>query len=424
MRFLFVLPILFAACTSTKTSPPGVLSLPVGFLNVEKFSSEISPYFEGKKIIQLGEAIHMTRELPLARLYLLPALAQQHFDLILFEGSTIEAWLAADLLLKNRSSNESELANARDIAFPGIWRTAEYTQVLKWLQSSWRTPNPIYLASYDLQPGMGSLKEQALPNFLGSLEGYVSAPGQSSTHLQALSLLSDRKNGFPNSPLDSTTKIKIETSIDWLERWIAAAEPIVSQKYPFVPHGRILRQIPAQLRRQTELWLKHSQDTKKAQFLVFQETRDRLAAQAIVDFTDLVSQKQKSIVWAHHVHVFHNVLGKARHSLGHDLKDKLGDKIYTIGSFVGSGESYSLDLEEAQPSTVKEVEANSLEGILLKLASKDFFVDFKTLNNTALNVETTTSVEGIGKRHTVPTKDFDAAIFVHKVSRPKPFWEK
>ncbi len=366
----------------------------------------------------------MTKELPLARLEILPVLARQNFDLVLFEGSTIEAWLAADYLLKNSSPQDKQVVLARDVAFPGIWRTAEYTRILKWLQSSWKTSAPIYLASYDVQPGMGSLKENALPEFLQILESYATVPAQSKMHKKRLALLSNRKHGFPNKPLSLSTKKEIEASIDWLDRWINSAEPVLSQRYPFVPHGRLLRQIPSQLRRQTELWLEHSRDPKKAQFLVFQETRDKLAAKAILELTDKVSPNRKSIVWAHHVHVFHNSLGKSRHSLGYDLKESLGDRLYTIGTFAGSGESFSLDMDDVQPSVLKPLEANSLEGILQKLSSEEFFVDFNVLGDPALNIERTTYIEGVAKRDTVPTKDFDAAIFIHKVSRPKPFWEK
>jgi erythromycin esterase-like protein len=424
MRILLqisVVALLISACSSSKLASKSEVKIyPLSATGLHGTGK----YFGSKEVVQLGESIHMTKEFPLARLALFPILAEQGFDLILFEGSSVDAWIASDALLKKQTLTDGDLAKARDMAFPGIWRTDEYTQIFHWLAASWKTKHPIYLASYDFQPGMGSFKAKAIPEFLSLLKTYAPPPKDFKKNFEILARLSDRTNGFPNKFLDEKEMARITASIAWLEKWISSTVPLIQAKFPASPHARMLGQIPGQLRRQVDLWFKHSHDEKKASFLTFQETRDRLAAEAIVTIKDAVSKNKKAIVWAHHVHIFHNTLGKARHSLGHDLKQNLGTKVYTVGTFAGAGECFSLDGEEPVLTTLKPAADYGFEKKLLELSKSDYFVDLASIQDTVLDSETTTRREGIGQLATIPSKDFDAAIFVQSVTRPVPFWEK
>lgn len=402
----------------------GMFLLPGEGESPTSFEVSVRPFFENQKVVQLGEAVHMTKELPLARMKLMPLLSQLGFDLILFEGSTVESWLAADFLLASKSIDPSVVESARDIALPGIWRTPEYSTLLGSFAESWQTEKPFYFASYDLQPGMGQLRADALPRLFEVLDSYSKMPSKSGIHIERLSLFSNRKEGFPNAPFSSAQMAEVKESLEWFEAWLLKVAAAVDREYKNVPHGAALRYIPKQLGRQAELWFQHSNDPDKKTFLTYQETRDRLGAEAILEMTDIVSRSQKSIVWAHHVHVFHNTVGKARHSLGHDLKSKLGNKLYTVGTFAGSGEIFSLDMDDVQPAQIEKYPEGSLEDFLTGLSSGDFFLDLSSREEAILNRETVTVVEGGVEIRSIPKKDFDAALFVQEVSRPKPFWEK
>lgn len=400
-------------------------SLPIISLNqLETNYSSLSKIFNGVQIVQLGESIHMTNELPDARIELLkPLVSKEQFDVILFEGSSIEAWLASDFLLSKPSPNHDEIDRARDMAFPPIWRTKSYNRLVSLIQKTWESSHPLYLASYDLQPGMGALRTNALKEFITALKAYNEPSPENLKAVEPLYAFSDRQHGFPNAlPEDKV----LRNAIDALEEWITLAAPIIRNRYPNLPHDRAAQLIPGQLRRQLKLWKAHVEDQEKDRFRVYQETRDSLGAESVTDFLQNVSSSKKVIVWAHHVHVFHNVLGKARYSLGSSLKKQLGDKVYTVGTFAGAGECLSLDGDEVQKTIFPLSKESTLESELALISQHDFFIDFKTVSDKALKMflshPTTSLIEGVHPLNVIPDKDFDGAIFVRNVSASDISW--
>lgn len=379
------------------------------------------PDLQTKSVVQLGESIHMTNELPAARFALVEELSTtQGFDVLLFEGSAVEGWLAADVLLNAKPTDQSASKEARDVALPFLWRTDPYTRLFEYVRASLRTERPLYVASYDLQPGMGKLRADALPALRRTLSSYLPEPAAVAKAAPLLDLLSDRANGFPNrNPPDFGA---MAAAIAAFEAWVYEAAPLVDERFPTAPHGRMLRVLPGVLRAQVELWKRHRWDPNSATFKVFQETRDRLGAGIVLQIKDDVSKNGKALVWAHHVHVFHNTLGQARHSMGSDLKRWLGDKLYTIGTFAGEGACSVLDGEEVTETTLARPAPGSLEAWLGARASGVHFVDFAGVtepkDRSLLDHRATTRREG-GEMPTVPARDFDGAIYVPFVTRPR-----
>ncbi len=366
----------------------------------------------------------MTREFPLVRLALAERLLIKHgFDLILFEGSALEAWLASDQILNAKVVDPTIQARSRDLAFPTIWRAPEYTQVFA---------RPFYVASYDLQPGMGSLRSDAVPEFLRAVHAYSKAPKEAFNRwVRVLGRLSDRKSGFPNQPLDKEAQEEILNAISDYELWLPAAVSAVARKHPDSPHAAMLKLTPGFLRAQVKLWSAHQSDPNLRTFKTFQETRDRLGAEMIERITREVSRSHKVIVWAHHVHVFHNTQGLGRHSLGSDLKRLGGESVYTVGTFSDTGETYSLaEQDEIIEGPLRPAQHYGLESQLKLLSTAPcYFADFKNLashakDNSWLTKSTTTRHEATGSKQVIPLQDFDAAIFVRTISRPTLPWSK
>jgi hypothetical protein len=182
----------FTGCNtpSKVLSKAAVIELPqVSELNSESFRAA-DPYLQDRSIVQLGEGIHMTSEFPLARIAFAKRLFVNHsFDMILFEGSAVEAWLASDGILRKQNPSESDFAKARDIAFPGIWRSPEYKKVFS---------APFYVASYDMQPGMGSLRQNAMTAFLDAVNRYVKIPAAKKSRVeQNTRFIFKPQNRFP-----------------------------------------------------------------------------------------------------------------------------------------------------------------------------------------------------------------------------------
>lgn len=74
---------------------------------------------EGKSIVQLGESIHMTREQPLARIGIIRFLREKKdFDVVGFEGSAIDFWVAMDEYLHSKRE-EADAIKFRKMALFG-----------------------------------------------------------------------------------------------------------------------------------------------------------------------------------------------------------------------------------------------------------------------------------------------------------------
>lgn len=403
--------------------------LPVAEIGTDEATETLTTIFEGRKIIQLGEAIHITREIPAAR-HRLAAMLHNELDyqLLLFEGSTVDAWIASDIMITNDTLSQTEAARtARDTGLPPLWHTPKYTALMKHIYATYQTTEPLYVASYDLQPGISSLREDAMSTLLDRMAAYAPAPDGRAKHEEVLRLLSDRKEGFPNKPLPDRTAL--QKAIDWLDAWTRRAAEAIEDESGHTMHARTLLQIPRQLRNQVKLWIAHQQDENPKTMRAFQETRDELGAEAIQQFQMQVAPGGKVLVWAHHVHVFHNTTGAARHALGTDLKADLGEALYTLGAFAGRGAIYTLNMQEATPHEF-DVTDQGIEALLEQATQEDVFIDFASVEDPdlreALQNETTMTVEGVHDIPIVPAEDFHGAIFLHRVTRPEfePFWQE
>lgn len=106
------------------------------------------------RVVSLGESIHVTREMPFVRLNLLRYLHENKgFDTIAFEGSLIDAWTAEEHAYRSREPLPKKAATLDLEALFGLWQTPEMQQVLAYALSTQNTPHPLYVTSFDLQPG-------------------------------------------------------------------------------------------------------------------------------------------------------------------------------------------------------------------------------------------------------------------------------
>jgi erythromycin esterase-like protein len=105
-------------------------------------------------VVALGESIHMTREMPLVRLHLLRHLNESRgVDALVLEGSLLEAWTAQEHAYRSKAPlGEKARTFAREALF-GLWQTDEMEKVIAYALSTQGGARPIYITSFDLQPG-------------------------------------------------------------------------------------------------------------------------------------------------------------------------------------------------------------------------------------------------------------------------------
>lgn len=417
--------VFWAAClasgAASADAPEGLASLEG--IQAGKAETVLENAFAERQLVQLGEDMHITREMPEARIKLLSALHRDFgHRLILFEGSTVDAWIGTDLIMEASESGEDLVERARDKALPVMWHTPQYTGLFQYIIDSFDGDAPLYPASYDFQPGFSRLGGEAMSALFERLERYAEAPAKDGDERELLTLFSVREEGFPEQPLPDEERLA--AAIDWLESWIGEAASAIEEGGAPALHADTLRMIPDQLRAQTEIWRATVEAEDEPPMLALQETRDELAAPVIEDFREQ-APGERAMVWAHHVHVYHNTLGQTPHALGTDLHEMLGDALYTLGVFAGRGEFYAMEMEDVSEMAFDSSE-DGLEGILSGLSDEDFFLDFGQVDEgallEALGAETSTA-RGFP---VIPIEDFHGAIYLHEVSRPeiRPFWEE
>src|SRR5262245_21474053 len=120
------------------------------------YTPEAYRFLEGSvrdaSIVQLGESIHVTAEIPRARLQVVRYLHEQMgFDVLAWEGSLTQSWLAQEYLYRSSDPVDRRIDNAQQMAWFKLWNTAEMRQLMAYVEQSRTTSRPLYLTSFDVQ---------------------------------------------------------------------------------------------------------------------------------------------------------------------------------------------------------------------------------------------------------------------------------
>jgi len=365
----------------------------------------------GASIVVLGESVHVTAEFPLARLRLVRFLHERlGFDVLALEGSETQAWLAEDYLYGTPPDTPSRLDRAQQIAWFKLWNTFQMRDLLSYVDASQRTPHPLYLASFDVQTGASAefgLTPAVLTALVDRLGSLGSVEGTTTTDLvNALAPVVQCQIGASGGL--GPARAPALTAIDAIQRWIDAIVPAVARTRP-AAHVAALRLIPDNLRDHVEL-CEHA--------TTWQKTRDELNADNALMLRDQVSAAHKIILWAHHSHVSYNTMGRQVPSMGEHLRGRLGRDIYTIGLFAGSGRF--LDVAPLSVHALPATNTVGVERLLAAAGSQPYFIDVSRLplDDPAAGWLTPqpSRMEGRSTSATVLARDFDAAVYVPRVT--------
>lgn len=441
-----VIGLVLAGCTSTSSKSaetitprngadealdrPASSSVPVHLLDLNKPYRQsdyefVEAYIGSRSIVQLGESIHVTAEFPKVRLNFVRFLHERMgFDLLALEGSPVDAWLAQDLIYNSEGNARETSEVAQDAAWFALWNTEPMRELMEYVVTSQSSESPLYLTSFDVQPGMTRSYSgdggAAVAALIAAVGKYAEQPMANPDWIKSIRpFLGCYRSRQPRSLLQ---KRDAERAIDELEHWIDKMTEVVQEKTS-AHHATALTLIGPALRQSIELCEAVTQSHDGATH-VYQETRDRLNAKNVTILREKLSSSKKLIVWAHHSHIHHNSMGKATPSMGQHLLESEGDEaLYTIGLFAGRGTAMSVnddDCPAIQAQQIKPAEEFAAEKLLQDTAKSDFFVDFTRLqgNNEQLKPwlqPSTTRLEIGWAMPTVLAKDFHAAVFIQEV---------
>jgi erythromycin esterase len=366
----------------------------------------------------------MTNEFPRVRLQLIRYLHEQlGFDVLAFEGSWLQAWLAEDLLYRCKDSVDC-VEDAQRLAWFPLWQTDAMRSVLDYVVATQRTAHPLYLASFDNQPGsdakfQGS-GEAALAALFAALEQYP-AKRDPAIIARWQHALPSFFGCYPEAPKHTDAERQAAVlALSELRAWIQEIAPSVQP----ATHARALRSIPDSLEKSVQLCT--VAPTSAFGPGTYQQLRDQLNANNVIALRDRVSQRHRIILWAHHSHV-RQEWSTQLPSMGQRIEEMIGNELYTVGVFAGDGESISVDDRADPPLALRKLPSSSgyeLESALSKLSDHDFLLDFSTADQTSPWMRRMSFRDENGTGHVVPAKSFSALVFVHKIHAPEPFADK
>jgi erythromycin esterase len=375
----------------------------------------------GRSVVQLGESIHVTDEFPRMRLSVLRYLHEEMgFDVLAFEGSLVDAWLAEEHLARSADPLATRAARAQEIAWFPLWQTAAMGEVMRYVASTRDTAHPLYLSSFDIQVGSGrAYGEDALTPLFEALSAYGVSRDAKTTQRWSQDLLPFFRC-FPSAEDQPRGQVREEAgarvAIGEISAWINEISPKIAQRSPV--HARALAQVPDVL--EDALALCRMASAGPDPITSYQQERDRLNAGNVLALRDTVSKGHRIMVWAHHSHVHHNGLGKGTPSMGQHLRAAIPADLYTIGLFAGEGTA--LDINEAAlipaaPRALRVPQAGDVEDLLAGLCGGIAFVE---LTNAAAadarwNAPAPARQELRHVVETLPAQDFHAAIFLPRV---------
>ncbi len=419
---IVILTLLQVACSTVNKGTVENVTLQRHQLNDYTKSTEfdfLGDMANEKTVVQLGESIHMTHEQPLARIGLIQKLKENNFDVIAFEGSTIDFWIAMDEFLHSKRAI-NDMVKFRKTAFFGLWQTKEMDEVVKAALEK----KPLYITSFDIQPGIGVgfRKKGVFSEFARVLSKYE--PMYRGEELKSLlsalePLHSCGQNGFPKSKEQEDQALN---AIGKLDQWASKAKEKVRQKFPNISHAETLTLVPMSLRKTVELCHAHQNNTdKNNKWAAYQPKRDELNAEMVTAIVEKASTTKHLMLWAHHSHVNYNTLQRVRITLGQALKKYYGEKVYTIGVFAKQGNAL-VGQEEPELKSMRPISDSEIDIYLSKLSDQSFYLDLTSPMSQQENLflrSATIRIEGIGLWTTKLAKDYDAIIYLKEVSPPK-----
>lgn len=371
------------------------------------------------QVVALGESIHMTREMPRVRLQIVHYLHEEMgFNVIAFEGSLLDAWTAQEHAYRDSGKIKERAPTMKREMFFGLWQTAPMQDVLEYALSKQSTAHPLYVTSFDLQPGTarvyGGSTAKSLRAFLAAVAPYDPTidPERIKQWSEKLADALDCANGANASQL-----------VDQIEAWLNGPIAASLERTRPAVHIAALRLIPVMLRNRLQLCQEWTADQRS--MITYQRVRDELNTQLVRNELKTFPAPAKLILWAHHSHLHYNSLGKTIPSMGRHLHDSLHQDMYSIGLFAGGGSAIdTATIDQAHglgfvfalaPKPIPHGPRWSVEEQLSQLSPHDFFLDLR-YDAKEWAAPGTSRLENNGRMPTALSADFDGAIFLHRVS--------
>jgi erythromycin esterase-like protein len=425
MKSVFLLSVLLLAASCSTSTPVPIVEAEkrdwiVEFSPAASLSStDFDPVrmaIGNKSIVMLGESIQLTSEFSRVRDLLIRNLHENaDFNLLLFEGSPVELWIAEEEYLSSRKDVLSG-SDFQKTALFSLWQTEEIRSVIDYALRSQTGigRSDLYLSSYDVQIGQGRRFArdrsvfEALLALLKKRDKRLSKADEEAI-LPLDGLVACKRKGFPDSDEQYS---QAEQGIQRLSQVVMRSTRNGASDL----HEQVLGLLPKVAGYSLE-FCREAKDGKRN----YTEVRDEWASR---QFADLFSTlNQKTLVWAQSSRIRQSGGKGSQTAFGAYARSAFPEEIFAIHFTAGGGRAIAFtdakgnEIEPAE-SGLLPLDSVSLEEKLSGLSAKDFFVVSKNFPARFKDAETTRR-EPVGVMAIDPRKDFDAYYFVKEVTTPK-----
>jgi erythromycin esterase len=280
----------------------------------------LEPILDGKRIIQLGEDDHRTREQSLMKVRLIQYLHQElGYEVIAFESGLLDCYLTYQQI-ENYAPQD-----AMERSIHGVWYTEAVFPLFEYLLDTSNSSSPLILAGFDIQPS--GLKFDASADFYYEL--LVDLDREYAREIKTLE--ESPPVGRPedwDKPVREMLEYEKKVLYEGLVRYFEEHAEVMDDSFPKYPEAvaaarqgawsraRYIEQISAEHSRYESL-----------------NIRDQGMAQNVKFLAEELYPNKKIIIWAANKHITKSPSEEHWKNMGVYLADHFGDSLYTIGLF-------------------------------------------------------------------------------------------
>jgi erythromycin esterase len=318
------------------------------------------------------------------------------------------------------SAAASDPGNTLVRSLIGVWHTREVLPLFEYMKSTRSGTTPLRLAGFDVQP-IGSGRK-ARPAFFERVVAVVDARyAQEVLEVDRRFNLEYEKGAAARRAYLRANAAELGEAYDRLARFVDANLTAMQQQ--------LGREVPLIARQEARSMAAYLRQQSAADMKDYAEIRDKAMADNLAFIADELFPGRKIVVWGHNYHVRHDNAaippqsdvfpGVQARSMGSWIRDRFGDRVYTIGQ-------YEVEGEAADNSRKPYIIAKPSDGSLEQRLNTGLPLSFIDLRTASRQPEGAWLGEPIRARYNgrypesiVPARQFDGLLMIARVTPPR-----
>ncbi|GMM86718.1 erythromycin esterase family protein [Pseudoalteromonas sp. MTN2-4] len=373
---------------------------------------QITAHFNDKRIVQLGESTHGSKQMNQIKTRIIKYLHQNHdYNVVAFESSMF----SCNLKLETNIKTAQPLLTS--CAFP-IWHSDEVLELFDYIIETQSTDRPLKLAGYDVQFSSGDYPASSLHDYYEQIitQNQLTPSFDLTTHLQQY--INTGGAGLRCRDNNISDNEQCEQFEDAYLDAVASLE-LITQYFESLGNDFVL---PAAIAKSQHFRLLMLKADIEGGVSAGMKARDTGMAENFITLAEHMFPNDKVIIWAHNFHISESYPSQYYQDkfMGALLNDYYSDELYTVGIYMLSGESGD---NNRGPIPVTAHQSDSLESIVQATSLAPLFLPLSKENQSGnsddwLHTQTRAKEWGQGNTELVLSDSYDALIVIETSSLP------